>query len=190
MISDEILKRFNHLQTEVREGDPLAMTLASVDERGRPTQRIITLLQIDPEGLVFFTNRKSRKGQHFAKNPYASACFFWHGLKQQVEFDGGIELVEESVADAIWKTRDRNRQIGSWASNQSQPLESQQQLLDCVEAVKNRFRDILIPRAPDWIAYRLVPDRVEFWRSGWHRLHERVCYEFEGGIWRCHFLSP
>jgi len=189
-ISDEILNRFNHLQTQARDGDSSAMTLASVDERGRPTQRIITLLQIDPHGLVFFTNRNSRKGQHFANNPYASACFYWHGLKQQVEFDGIIKLVEESVTDAIWQTRDRDSQIGSWASNQSQPLEKRQQLFARVEDVKNRYRDILIPRAPNWVAYRLVPDRVEFWKSGWHRLHERVCYELVNNIWRHYFLNP
>lgn len=190
MISEEILKRFNHLQTQTRDGDASAMSLSSVDERGRPTQRIITLLEIDPRGLIFFTNRNSRKGRHYANNPYASACFFWHDLKQQVEFEGIIEPVEESMADAIWRNRDRDSQIGSWASNQSQPLESQRQLLDRVEQVKNRYRDILIPRAPDWVAYRLVPDRIEFWKSGWHRLHERVCYELEGTAWRCYFLDP
>jgi pyridoxamine 5'-phosphate oxidase len=190
MISKEILSRFNHLQTEVKDCDSSAMTLASVDERCRPTQRIITLLLIDPQGLVFFTNRNSRKGQHYAVNPHASACFFWQSLKQQVEFDGTIEPVEESVADAIWQTRDRDSQIGSWASNQSQPLENKQQLLARVVDVKNRYRDILIPRAPDWLAYRLVPDRVEFWKSGWHRLHERVCYELKNETWHRKLLEP
>jgi pyridoxamine 5'-phosphate oxidase len=190
MISKEILNRFSHLQTEARNGDSSAMTLASVDAQGRPTQRIITLLRIDQHGLVFFTNRNSRKGLHFEKNSYASACFFWHELNQQVEFDGIIELVEESVADSIWQTRDRDSQIGSWASNQSQPLESQRHLLDRVEAVKNEYRDVRIPRAPDWQAYRLVPDRIEFWKSGWHRLHERSCYEYEASGWHHYYLNP
>ena len=189
-LNADILERFNYLLREASHCDPHAFTLATVDERGLPTQRTVTLLQIDKKGLVFFTNSQSRKGRHFSKTPYASACFYWHSLRQQVEFDGRVELIEETQTDVYWNNRERDSQICAWASQQSECLESREQLLDRVSEVKERFRDAMIPRPPHWVAYLLSPERVEFWKAGWHRVHERTCFESTGGNWQKILLYP
>lgn len=190
MLNEEILKRFNQSMSEAINCDPAAMTLATVDDRGRPTQRVIMLLSIDERGLVFYTNSESRKGRHFEQHPYASACFYWHSLHQQVEFDGYVETIEPSEADKHWHNRERDSQISAWASRQSAPLQNRDQLLQRVREVKARYRDVLIPREPHWQAYRLIPERVEFWKSGWHRLHERVCFEYRDSNWEKGLLNP
>ena len=190
ILKKEILDRFQHLLREARHCDPEAFTLASVDERGLPTQRTVMLLHIDEQGLIFFTDSRSRKGQHFAKKPYASACFYWHSLHQQVEFDGSIQMVGTRQTDDYWNSRERDSQISAWASQQSNRLESRDQLLQEVGDIKDRFRDILIPRPSHWLAYRLVPERVEFWKSGWHRLHERTCFKWIGESWQRNLLYP
>ena len=190
MLPDEILDRLNYLQSEAKHCDPMTMMLASVDERGRPTQRTVTMIQIDPLGLVFFTDSQSRKGQHFADRPYASASSYWHDLHEQVEFEGNIEVLDSKQADAHWSSRERDSQISAWASHQSQILRNKQDLLDRVEAVKTQFRDQLIPRPPHWLCYRIVPDHVEFWKSGWQILHERVCFDLKGTVWSKTLLDP
>jgi pyridoxamine 5'-phosphate oxidase len=189
-LHSEILNPFQHAIREARNCDPTTFCLATVDKRGLPTQRIVTMLQIDECGLVFFTDSQSRKGQHLVKKPYGSACFYWHSLHQQVEFDGKIDLLDDEQANDYWRTRDRDSQISAWASKQSSELANQQQLLDQVKEVKARFRDIQIPRPPNWKAYRLIPERVEFWSSGWHRLHERICFEWREEGWQQTLLYP
>ena len=190
LLTEDILERFNHLLREAEHYEPPTFTLASVDERGLPSQRTISLLHIDKLGLVFFTSSKSRKGQHFAKTPYASACFYWHSLRQQVEFDGGIEVLKDEQADDYWNSRERDSQICAWASRQSERLENRDQLMDEVSAVKDRYRDVQVPRPPHWVAYRLSPERVEFWKAGWHRVHERTCFESTGNSWNQILLYP
>ena len=190
MLNEDILDQFSHLLNEVHDCDPFTFTLASVDDCGRPTQRIISLLEVDLKGLVFFSNNKSRKGRHFAQRPRASACFYWHSLRQQVTFEGNIEVIEKAAALVYWNNRERANQIASWASRQSEPLETRQQLLEKVEQIKIKYRDKLIPPAPDWCAYRLIPDRVEFWKSGWQRLHDRVCFELTDEVWATSLLYP
>jgi pyridoxamine 5'-phosphate oxidase len=186
----EIMNRFQHLLREARHCDPNAFTLASVDKQGLPGQRTVTMIHFDEQGLVFFSSSQSRKGQHFAKNNYASACFYWHSLHQQVEFAGSIEILGNEQADEFWRTRERDSQISAWASRQSEQLESRGELLAQVKQVKARFRDIQIPRPSYWLAYRLIPGRVEFWKSGWSRLHERICFEIRDGSWQQNLLYP
>ena len=189
-LSDEILSKFNHLQAEARDCDPMTMALASFDERDRPTQRTITLIQVDSQGLVFFTDSRSRKGHHFANRAYASLCVYWHQLHAQVLFEGGVEIIDDKQSDVFWGNRERDGQISAWASHQSEVLASKQVLIDHVEAVKNQYRDLQIPRPAHWLCYRITPDRVEFWKSGWHRLHERVCYDLCDGDWNKSLLYP
>jgi pyridoxamine 5'-phosphate oxidase len=189
-MSAEIIDRFMHLQSEARDCDPLTMTLASVDERGRPTQRTITLIQVDPQGLVFFTDSRSRKACHFTQRPYASLCVYWHQLHVQIEFDGSVEAIDDMQSDIYWGNRERDGQISAWASHQSKVLTSKQELLDRVETVKNKYRDLQIPRPAHWLCYRIIPERVEFWKSGWQRLHERVCYDQINGEWKKSLLNP
>lgn len=39
--------------------------------------------------------------------------------------------------------------------------------------------------------FRLIPDLIEFWKSGEHRLHERICYiTTERGEWDHYYLYP
>ena len=190
LLDDEILERFNYLLREAQHSELSTFTLASVDERGLPTQRTVTLLHIDKRGLVFFTSSQSRKGRHFARQPYASACFYWHSLRQQVEFDGKIEVVDDKQTDEYWDSRERDSQICAWASQQSERLESREQLLNQIDEIKDRYRDIKIPRPPHWVAYRLSPERVEFWKAGWHRVHERTCFKPLGNSWEQILLYP
>ncbi len=57
--------------------DPTAMTVATVDASGQPSQRIVLLKDVSEKGFVFFTNLGSRKAQELAVNPKVSCHFPW-----------------------------------------------------------------------------------------------------------------
>ncbi|HHB12417.1 MAG TPA: pyridoxamine 5'-phosphate oxidase [Chromatiales bacterium] len=191
---EEALRRFSELLEEAKKTElpePTAMTLATATPEGRPSVRTVLLKHHDARGFVFYTNLNSRKARQLRDNPHAALCFYWQPLARQVLIEGTAELVDSEEADRYWATRPRDSQIGAWASLQSEPLESRAVLERRVEETRARFRDRNVPRPPQWGGYRVVPRRIEFWAAGWHRLHERICYEQTGsGRWHRRLLYP
>ena len=170
--------------------DPDAMAFATVDAGGRPSVRIVLLRRIGPEGFGFFTNLDSRKGIELAANPHGALAIHWKSLRRQVRAEGRVEPVPDAEADAYFASRSRDSRIGSWASDQSRPLESRDLFERRVEEMRARFEGQDVPRPPRWSGFRLVPDTIEFWSDRPHRLHERRLFTRDGEAWREGLLYP
>ncbi len=170
--------------------EPNAMVVSSADEQGRPSSRVVLLKRFDRDGFVFYTNLESRKGREILARPDVSLNFFWREPKEQVSIFGRAERVPDAEADAYFATRDRNSQIGAWASKQSRPLASRDQLVADFERVEQRFEGRDVPRPPHWTGFRVVPRRFEFWVAREHRLHDRTFYERDGDSWVMGVLYP
>lgn len=190
---EEALARFRDLLDTARKADlrePTAMALATTDAEGRPSVRTMLLKSVDERGFVFFSNSHSRKGRELEENPHAALCFFWQPLMRQVRVEGAVVPVSVEESDIYWQTRTRDSQLGAWASQQSDLLENRKLLEFEVSEYHNRFLDQQVPRPLHWFGYRVIPERIEFWKSGWHRLHERVLYEKTLDGWCKTLLYP
>ena len=176
--------------SELGVREPAAMSLATVDDRGRPSVRIVLLRGIDERGFVFFTNSQSRKGTQLTGNPYAALTFYWDAWAEQVHVEGRVDVLADEESDEYWKTRRRLSQIGAWASEQSRPLASREEFLASVAGYEKKFEGQDVPRPPHWFGYRVVPDRIELWSGREGRLHERYVYEFDGEVWTKQMLYP
>jgi len=169
---------------------PDAMIVASATSDGRPSARAVLLRGID-HGFCFFTNFESRKGRELDANPRAAALFHWPEVQRQVRATGPVERVSRDDSDAYWRNRPRESRISAWASSQSEPIASRDELDARAREVAARFGEDDIPLPPFWGGYRLVPDTIEFWQHHDDRLHDRLEYVREaGGSWAIRRLQP
>ena len=188
----EPLAPFRRWLDEAWKGEPNAhaMTLATTTSDGRPSARAVLLKGLDERGYVFYTNLESRKSKELLANPHAALCFLWKSLDRQVRVEGFVELAADEEADAYFASRQRDSQIGAWASDQSRPLASRAELEQRVDEFSRRFGEGEVPRPPYWSGFRVVPQRIEFWQERLSRLHDRILFIREGDVWRRERLFP
>lgn len=170
--------------------DHAAMTLATCDLTGRPTARTVLLRGADDEGFVFFTNYGSLKAIQLATNPQAALCFYWYWLDEQVRVEGQVLRATREESTAYFQSRPRGSQIGAWASAQSTPLASREDLEARYREFERQFGDGPIARPGFWGGYRLIPDRLEFWKAGEFRLHDRIVFTRTASGWDAQRLYP
>ncbi len=187
------LDLFNRWFADAQASDiplPHAMCLATVDGSGAPSLRMVLLKGADERGMVFYTNMESRKSEELKANPRAALCFYWGALDRQVRVEGSTEIVSDEEADSYFASRPRDSQIGAWASAQSRPLASREELERQFAECGEKFAAGPVPRAPYWSGYRLVPDWYEFWRQGPSRLHDRLAFTRQAVGWSAQRLYP
>jgi pyridoxamine 5'-phosphate oxidase len=187
------LRQFERWFAEAGAGGvavPEAMTLATATADGRPSARMVLLKAADERGFAFYTNLESRKARELAENPRAALHFHWRApAGRQVRVEGAVERVAAEEAEAYFRTRPPGSRIAAWASPQSRPLGSREELERLVEdAIAAHGPEPPLP--PHWGGYRVVPDAYEFWQHGDDRLHDRVRYERDGAGWRRTRLAP
>jgi pyridoxamine 5'-phosphate oxidase len=170
--------------------EPNAFILATADAKGVPSARAVLMKGIDERGLVFYTNLASRKSEELRVNPPAAATFVWIPLHRQVRFEGVVAMVTDEEADRYFEARPRGAQIAAHASNQSQVVDSREDLDEAFRELDARFAGVKIPRPRAWGGWRLAPLQVEFWQGQPNRFHDRVRYIQEGTGWRKERLAP
>lgn len=174
----------DHNQIEVN-----ACVISTVDSNGQPSSRIVYLKELLDEQFIFYTNYHSQKGKELDKNNQISMLFFWPALQQQVRIEGWISRVDEAMSDAYFESRPRGSKIGAWASNQSDDLESRDELEQRVFDYAAKF-PTHVPRPPHWGGYALSANKIEFWQGRPSRLHDRFVFIKENNNWTVKRLNP
>lgn len=175
---------------ETELNDSNAMTIATADAAGQPAARMVLLKDHGPDGFIFYTNQESRKAADIAANPKAAILFHWKSKRQQIRIEGSLSTVPDEIADAYFATRGRDSQLGTWASDQSRPLDSRATFEARFEEERARFDGKDVPRPPYWSGYLLTPAQFEFWQDREHRLHERRIFSRDANGWNEGMLYP
>lgn len=185
--------QFEHWYRDAEAADlwePNAMVVATVDADGRPAARFVLLKSFDQAGFVFYTNHESAKARSLDRSGVAGLTFGWLPLRRQVRIEGTVQRTPEEESAAYFARRPRGSQIGAWASPQSQPVESREELDERYAEVAERFDGREIERPPSWGGYRVTPETFEFWQGRPDRFHDRIRYRRNGARWVRDRLAP
>ena len=172
--------------------EPNAMAVGTIDAEGMPDSRIVLVRGFDDDGLTFFGNYNSAKGQQIDANPVASAVFPWIGLHRQVRVRGTVEMLPQHESDAYFASRPRDSQLGAWASPQSEVISGREVLNERHAGFAEKFAGVEVLRPPHWGGWLLVPEVFEFWQGRPNRLHDRFRYrrDDETQDWVIERLAP
>ena len=167
-----------------------AMTLATASKSGRPSVRTVLLKQYDDKGFVFFTNYESKKAKDISENPQAAVLFFWEPLERQIRISGSIEKITVAESFEYFHSRPIDSQLGAWASQQSSVISARALLEKAFGEMLEKFKNGKIPLPPFWGGYRIIPDEFEYWQGRANRLHDRILYKSNNGVWTIQRLAP
>lgn len=170
--------------------EPNAMALATATTNGEPSVRMVLLKSFDEHGFVFFTNYEGRKSVELMQNSHAALLFFWPELERQVRIEGGVEKTTRKESEEYFQSRPLESRLGAWASKQGSVIPGRGVLEQKMADLKEKYRDQEIPAPPWWGGFRVQPAVFEFWQGRENRLHDRIRYTLDGGVWTIERLSP
>jgi pyridoxamine 5'-phosphate oxidase len=171
--------------------EPNAMHLATVNEQGKPSSRIVLLKGIEDGRFIFYTNYQSKKGKELETNPACALTFFWPDIERQVRIEGIAARVDQATSDQYFQSRPRGSQIGAWASPQSTIIKDRDILEDRASQIEKKFENNkVLPRPHQWGGYQIEPLLMEFWQGRASRLHDRIQFVKTDGVWKAYRLAP
>ena len=160
--------------TKCEINDPTAMAIATIGADGYPQNRMVLCRDINPLGVIFYTNKNGAKGQSLQQNPKISALFHWKTLRKQIRLVGQVQTVHTDLNQQYFSSRSTLSQLGAWASRQSAPLDCRQTLDTRLYTVREKFAHTDPIPCPDfWGGFQIIVEKIEFWCEGDHRLHNR-----------------
>src|ERR1700735_3797483 len=155
--------------------EPTAMVLATVSASGRPRARTVLLKGYDSGGLVFYTNRTSRKGTDLAEVPRACLLFPWHAMQRQVIIEGTVNALSVEQSEPYFRSRPRGSQLAAWASRQSSVIAGRHELEPRHAALAARWPEgTPVPMPEFWGGYEVGPERFEFRHGPASRMQGRL----------------
>jgi pyridoxamine 5'-phosphate oxidase len=188
----EVLKKIRIWLEEYSETgvyEPSSAVLSTIHDNN-PTSRVVLVREINENGLVFFTNLKSGKARDIEQNNKVALNFHFRELKKQIRVEGEAAIIDDLLADKYFSSRTRDKQISSWASRQSEILESEVIFEERIKFFEDKFADISVPRPPFWSGYKVIPNYVEFWIEGPDRRHYRNCFIKKNNSWKSFKVYP
>ncbi len=168
--------------------EPRGLVLSTVDQRGRPSSRVVLLKSVDDSGIIFATSASSAKGRDLAAHPFAAGNLWWCETMQQVSFEGTVTQLSEEESEIIFKGRPRTAQAVAALTQQSALLTNEAELREKIAQLVVSGGPI--PRPHAMYAYRISPESMEFWHGSQDRFHKRLRYDLKEELWEWQRLQP
>ena len=192
-LSHEPLVRINEWIEEAIKLEvpmPHAMNLSTTDDIDQPSSRMVLLKSISDEGMVFYTDYESHKGKILQKNSKAALNFWWAKTDKQIRIEGVCIKTSDQESDEYFQSRPRGSQVSASVSLQSKEIRNYENLVKEAKDLEKKSSGSNLKRPSRWGGYKLIPNRIEFWKNEVNRLHRRELFILESNKWQKTLLSP
>jgi pyridoxamine 5'-phosphate oxidase len=188
----DMFRRWWHEAIEGEIDEANAMTLATVNQVGQPSARIVLLKGLHPDGFEFFTNYQSQKARDMEVNSQVALLFFWKEMERQVRIEGVVEKVSRERSEEYFQSRPRGSQVGAWSSPQTQVIQDRSVIEKNILSTEEKYAQLdPLPLPDHWGGYLVRPHQYEFWQGRADRLHDRFRYVHKpDGLWVVDRLAP
>ncbi len=154
--------------------------------------RVVAIREVDAQGLLFFTQRNTRKVAEMSMNSSVSMTFWFELLLREVIIEGIVEALSETENEYYWQNYPREAQIRfhSYAPTSAQPIRNKQELEEKRKTMQQNYTDQSIPVSPFYCGFRLKPNRFIFYAYRSDELSDVVEYTRFENKWSKQILSP
>lgn len=164
------------------------LTLATVDEEGRPDARTVLLSEWDRSGFYLHTDARSRKHAQLRANRAAALVLHLPEQARQLTVQGVAEAAPAAELRRAFAGRSPYLQQLAW---QNTPEFATLPLADRLHSWRAFREDHAdgFGQPPTWTGYRVRPDRLTFWVGRPDTASRRTEYRRTGTGWTVTVLA-
>ncbi len=169
--------------------------LALADPAGNASVRTLILRDISDNRFLLFMNQSSPKWKILKQGGTYELLLWYPSMQRQYRISGGINFCDPDFVRQSWLRRPRGSKyldiLYEHTIDQSEPIESRGALVTEINRIRASF-DLDNLTAPEKVAgVELVAKRIEMLDLNREdRIHDRMVYTFNDGIWEPTTLVP
>lgn len=188
----ELLKLWLQDERENGAPNPQQAVLSTATDQGIPHARVVAIREMTENGLLFFTQRGTRKVKELKDNPNASIVFWLELQQREVIIEGIVAPLSAAENDDYWQSYPPEAQIRfySYAPTSAQPIANMVALEDQKKHIERRYEGKPLPISPFYCGYRLKPSRMVFYAYRTDKLSDMFEYCCVTDHWTRQLLSP
>jgi len=197
-VSNPMIQLMEALEGARRARDPGAdsLNLITIDAKGYPVARVLTIRGISEESVVVTINRDSPKMQELEQGGRYEAHLFWPVVLGQVRMRGAYRVEDPPELAQGWRRRAYGGKIVDLYQAECRPqssvVASREVMLQELAALRRRFPSDQAIQKPDQVVNLvLLPDFLELWiGDATDRMHDRRRYTRQDDGWLEEILVP
>lgn len=189
----EQLKQWLNEEKVAGVANPSQAVLSTCSKEAVPHSRVVAIREINEEGLLFFTQRGTKKVQDLSQNPLASLNFWFEVTQRQVIIEGTVAPLSETENQEYWSTYPRFAQIRfcAYAPTSGQRISSKFEFEEKRKRIEQEYEGTDIPMSSFYCGYRIKPNSYSFYVYRTDELSDvHQCVKNKEGIWESSLLSP
>lgn len=177
-------------EKQLGSGEPDRVVLATASASGIVHSRVVAIREINESGVLFFTQRSSRKASDLAENPSASMTLWLPLQQREVILDGITKALTHEENKSYWETLPYDRQVRFTLYRSGKIISSLMELDDEYQALLNKYQNKKVPILDSYCGYRLCPEVIYFYTLGVEKFSEVIKYLCTEAGWESQLISP
>lgn len=192
--NSEVYEIFRSLYSKALNANqqlPEAISISSFNKEFLEVNaRFVNLKIVDNEDFIFFTNYNSPKAKEFNSHNQIAVSIFWNSINIQIRMKARIKSTSRKLNIDYFRSRSIEKNILAISSNQSNTIESYDEVINKFNKVKKRINSDTPDCPKYWGGFAFRPYEIEFWEGNKFRLNNRNLFTLSEGEWKNKTLEP